>query len=354
MILLSIQLLLILTPIVVIIYYYTKHNICCTIEPRTHQYLSNKTIWITGASSGIGQSIAIQCSQLHNTQLILSARNIEQLNYTAQQCMTYNQKNKPLIVALDSFELANNSNKSNDIVQNTLQQLHEQYSITRIDVLINSSGISVRGNAIDTKLDVDHQVMNCNYFGTISLVKAVLQHIRTHTINNNNHNDDNNTTNTTTSRASATQQPDYNIVQISSVQGLIGNGLRSSYAASKFALHGYYESLRYELYDTLPHIHLSLICPGYVNTNLSMNALTSSGVKHNKLDASTANGQSSDIIAIKVLNVISMKQDYVLLADMKTHIACWLYQFAPAVLCRVMSSRANKERLTMEQDSKFH
>lgn len=315
-IILLVQLALFLT---VVYIYYNKHNQPAQLTREANKQLIHKTIWITGASSGIGKSLAIQLSRIRNLQLIISARNIDELNNIAKQCQQSNNI-KPIVLQLDMNELAISQSKTQEMVDNIVNQLRSENRV--IDGIIHCAGVSIRGTVVNTSLDIDHNIMNTNYFGTIALTKSILKHMI------------------------QTDKTDKYISIISSVQGLIGNGNRSSYASSKFALHGYFESLRYELYNKYNNIHISVICPGYVNTNLSKNAYTADGSKHNKLDLTTASGLSPDNVALRSINAIASKQDYILIADLKSHIAVWLYQFAPNVLTKIMSKRADEENLT--------
>ena len=104
----------------------------------------------------------------------------------------------------------------------------------QVDILINNGGISQRENALDSSEDVERQIMEINYFGNIALSKAILP--------------------------SMVKKGSGQLVIMSSIAGKFGFFLRSSYSASKHALHGYYESLRLE--EEKNNIKVSLVCPG--------------------------------------------------------------------------------------------
>jgi short-subunit dehydrogenase len=123
---------------------------------------TNKVVWITGASSGIGKALAIQLSKL-DAKLILSARNEEKLNVVKQEC-----ENSEMIKILP-LDLENYSNFDVKVTEAINW-------FGRIDVLVNNGGISQRSLASETLLDVDKRIMDINYLGTVALTKALLPH----------------------------------------------------------------------------------------------------------------------------------------------------------------------------------
>ena len=123
----------------------------------------------------------------------------------------------------------------------------------RIDLLINNGGFSQRSEAIETPIEIDRLLMEVNYFSYINLSKAVLPYMK--------------------------RQKNGHIVIISSIAGKFGFYLRSSYSAAKHALHGFFDALRAE--HEKDNIHVSLICPGYIKTKISFNALMGDGSKQN-------------------------------------------------------------------------
>ena len=207
----------------------------------------NKVIWITGASSGIGKALAIELSN-QNALLIISARNKNSLEIVKKYCK--NPKNVWII----SLDLEKDTT-FNEITQRAVNVFG------RIDVLVNNGGISQRSLATETHISVDKKIMEVNYVVTIALTKALLPHF--------------------------IENKKGHFAVTTSMVGLIGTPLRSSYAASKHALHGFFDSLRAEVYDD--NIAVTLICPGFVSTNISINALTGDGTSQQKMDTATAN-----------------------------------------------------------------
>ncbi|PWK19739.1 SDR family oxidoreductase [Xanthomarina spongicola] len=222
----------------------------------------NKVIWITGASSGIGKGLALELSKL-DCKLILSSRNKEQLQKVQESC-----KN-PENIKLLPFDLAHYAN----MVQVTDDALK---LFERIDILINNGGISQRSPIIETSIDVDKKLMEIDYLGTVALSKALLPHFV------------------------ANQSGQY--VVVSSLMGKFSSPLRSAYCGAKHALHGFFDALRLE--HDKDNIKVTMICPGFVNTDVARNALTADGSKQGYQDDMTENGLQVDIFVKRMLNAI--------------------------------------------------
>jgi len=255
---------------------------------------NNKTIWITGASSGIGKGLAIAFSE-HDVNIILSSRNKEKLEEVKAACKN---PDRVRVLPLDLADLSLFDEK----VKTALGFFNG------IDILINNGGISQRSYAIETDLKVDQQIFDINYFGTIALTKAILPHF--------------------------VARKRGQIVVISSIMGKIGTPLRSAYAASKHALHGFFDSLRAELYND--NVSVTIICPGYVNTNVSKNALTADGSKHNMDDEGNTNGLAPDIFAKKAIKAISKQKQEVVIGGAKEVMAVYLKRFFPLILSNIV------------------
>ncbi|VAW24544.1 Oxidoreductase, short-chain dehydrogenase/reductase family [hydrothermal vent metagenome] len=251
---------------------------------------TNKIIWITGASSGIGKSLALELSK-QNVQLILSSRNEIELNNVRNAC-----KN-PLSVKILPLDLENYKSLASKVNDALLL-------FGDIDILFNNGGIGQRSLVKDTLIEVDKRIMDINYFGTIALTKALLPHF----IKKNN---------------------GY-FVTITSVVGKIGTPLRSSYAASKHALHGFFDSLRAEVYEN--NIKIMLVCPGFIQTNVSVNALTGNGAPQNKMNSLTKNGLTSEYFAKLLLKAVKKEKQEVIIGGFKEKLGVYMKRFYPALL----------------------
>ncbi|MGB0864228.1 MAG: SDR family oxidoreductase [Saprospiraceae bacterium] len=237
---------------------------------RKDNFFSNKTIWITGASSGIGEQLAYDLSDFGAT-LILSARRVAVLEAVKNKCK--GASNKIHIVPLDLAQ--------HDNLFVVAQEVIEKHG--KIDILINNGGISQRAFTIDTSFDVDKRIMDVNYFGTIALTKAILPNM--------------------------IQHQHGQILTITSVAGKIGVPGRTSYSASKHAVHGFMDALRAEV--AAHDINVINVCPGYVKTNISQNALTGEGFSNKKTDKNIENGMAVEYISNRVLNALRKRREEV-------------------------------------------
>lgn len=258
---------------------------------------TNKVVWITGASSGIGEALTYAFANA-GAQLAISARNQEALERVRAACK---DPEKVFIAPLDVADF--------DAVPQVAKTVIDHFGY--VNVLVNNAGISQRALAKDTQLSVDQRVMDVNFIGTVAVTKAVLP--------------------------TMLHQRFGQIVVISSVMGKIGTPMRSAYAASKHALHGFFECLRAEVADE--GIHVCMICPGYVNTNVTINALTGDGTPNKVKAESTAKGLSPEAFANKALRAISAEKDEALIGG-KELVTIYLQRFFPSIL-RWMVRRLN-------------
>jgi dehydrogenase/reductase SDR family member 7B len=258
---------------------------------------NNKVVWITGASSGIGEALAYAFSR-EGASIVISARRQAELDRVAANCAA---PDKVLVLPLDLADLDSFSQKS-DVV------LHR---FGRIDILVNNGGISQRGAVSETLLAVDQAIMQTNYFGTIALTKAVLPSMLAHQSGS--------------------------IVVVSSLMGYLDTPLRSAYAASKHALHGYFDSLRAEIQKL--GIKVVMICPGYIRTEISLNALNPAGEKHARMDRSQAKGMSAERCAAKILDAVARGRREAFIGGLEV-LAVYLKRLMPGLYARIVSRLA--------------
>jgi short-subunit dehydrogenase len=254
---------------------------------------ADQVVWITGASSGIGEHLSYAFAQA-GARLVLSSRQETELNRVRDACQT---EREILVLPLDVTDFA--------AAAPATQRVLDHFG--RIDLLVLNAGISQRGLVAETTLEVDRRIMDVDFFGTVALTKAVLPQLQA--------------------------QQSGRIVVISSVMGKIGTPLRSAYAAAKHALHGFYDSLRAEVHDQ--GIGVTLLCPGYVNTQVSRNALAGDGTTHDKLDDNTASGLSPEAFVRKALRAIAAGRDESLIGG-KEILGVYLQRFFPGLLRRIV------------------
>jgi dehydrogenase/reductase SDR family protein 7B len=263
--------------------------------------IKNKVIWLTGASSGIGEALAYALAK-EGAKLILSARREDEL----KRVMTKGQltADNCLILTLDLNDQTNFEAKKNQALQ----------KFGKIDVLINNGGVSQRSLAKDTSIEVDRKLFEVNFFGTIALTKVLLPDF--------------------------IQQKNGMIVTITSAVGKFGSPWRSGYAASKHALHGFFDSLRAEVHDD--NVKVLLVCPGFIQTNVSQNALTGTGEKLGSMDKATANGLTADECALQIIAAIKDDKEEVVVAKFKERFAVFAKRILPSlfsVMIRKMAVR---------------
>ena len=255
----------------------------------------HKKVWITGASSGIGEALAYAFAN-EGAHLILSARNVAELERVGKGCAGASAVD---IVPLDIGDLE----AVFSTAQTTLEKLGGQ-----LDILVNNAGLSQRSSAKDTHFDVDARLIQVNLLGTIALTKAVLP--------------------------TMLAQKQGQIIVISSIMGKLGARFRSSYAAAKHGLHGFFDSLRAECFDD--GLRVLIVCPGYVRTNISLNALTADGKPQGSMDEATAAGFTTTEVADRILRAVRKGKEEITIAKGRERMAVWLKRFAPRLLSRIV------------------
>lgn len=258
----------------------------------------DKVVWITGASSGIGEALALELAS-RGARLVLSARREEELARVGKLTGL-----PELDLLLLPFDLGNTS-------QATALAAQIINKFGRIDLLINNGGYSQRSEAMNTAETIDRQLMEVNYFSYVNLTKAVLPYMK--------------------------RQKSGHIVVISSIAGKFGFYLRSSYSAAKHALHGFFESLRLETEQY--GINTLIVCPGKVKTNVSNNAVTSTGEKHNEMDPSHANAMSAEQCAREIIKGIVNNKEEVLIGG-KEILIVYIRRFFPALFRKLIRKQS--------------
>lgn len=233
------------------------------------QGIRDKNIWITGGTAGIGKAMAMECAK-RGASLVLTARREELLRSTAQDCLVAGAA-KVQFYVLDMADEA--------AIFSTAQRVLAEMG--RIDILINNAGISQRSLVKDTDMSVYRKIMEVDYFGAIALAKALLPGFL--------------------------NQGQGQIVVISSLVGKFATPLRSGYSAAKHALHGFFDALRAEHYDD--NLRVTMICPGFIKTDISVNAMTGSGEPQNKLDQAQANGMEPAKFAQIAIDAVEKEKE---------------------------------------------
>jgi short-subunit dehydrogenase len=254
----------------------------------------DRRVWITGASSGIGEALAVAFHQA-GAKLVLSARREDELKRVQAACGGEpNTRVLPMDVT-NAEELPEKTRLALSVFGG-------------VDVLVLNAGITQRSRTRETDENVYRRLMEVNFFGPEAMARAVLP--------------------------SMLAQKSGHMVVISSVAGKFGVPMRSGYSATKFALHGLFEALRAE--EERNGIHVTLVCPGYIRTEISMSALRGDGRKHAKMDSELARGMPAEECARQILAGIARKKKEIVVAAAREKALVYLKRFFPAVLARMM------------------
>jgi len=262
-----------------------------------NNYYTNKVVWITGASSGIGKETAIQLAE-KGAKLVLSARNSTELEKLKSEL-----KNSAshFVLQLDLEK----SENFNDLASQVIQQMG------KIDILVNNGGISQRATATETTMEVNRKIMEVNFFGNIALTKAVLPYMQA--------------------------QKSGQFLIISSISGKFGFFLRSAYSASKHALHGYYDSLALE--EENNGIKVTIVCPGKINTPISTNAIGGKGEKHGVMDHNQETGMSVSACVREMLSGLASQKRELLIGN-KEILAVTIKRFFPKLFWKIIKNQS--------------
>ena len=223
---------------------------------------ANRVVWITGASSGIGAALA-RAFATDGATCVLSARSVDGLEETRLTCA---DPDRHVVLPMDVTAFESHSG----LVDRVFRE------VGPVDVLVLNSGIGHRGSAVQTDLDVVRRIMDVNFTGAVSHARLVASRM--------------------------VERGSGQIVAVSSVHGYVSTPWRSSYCASKHAMHGWFESLRAEVGHA--GVRVTIVCPGYVRTAISRDALHADGSAHGRTDRTHQKGMDADVFARRALRAI--------------------------------------------------
>jgi len=250
--------------------------------------IADKVVWITGASGGIGEGLALKASEL-GARLILSARNRPQLERVRAKCA---HPERVALLPLDLTEF------------DPLEAGAAAAScFGPVDVLVNNAGVSQRSLVLDTDLAVYRRIMELDYFAVVALTKAVLP--------------------------SMVERWAGHIVTVSSIVGKVATPLRSGYAAAKHALHGFHDALRAEVHGH--GVRVTVVCPGFVRTAISLNAVTGHGAVQGRMDAAQAAGMDPILCGEHIWRAVQRNTSEACIGGREIHFA-WLKRLSPALV----------------------
>jgi short-subunit dehydrogenase len=257
----------------------------------------DRRVWITGASSGIGEALALAFHQA-GAKLILSARREDELKRVQRACSGEpNTRILPMDVT-NATELPGKTESALGMFGG-------------VDILVLNAGITQRSLTRETDESVYRSLMEVNFFASEAMARAVLP--------------------------SMLAQKSGHMVVISSVAGKFGVPLRSGYSASKFALHGFFEVLRAE--EEKNGIHVTMVCPGYIRTDISLSALRGDGGKHAKMDPGIERGMPADECARRILQGVARCKYEIIVGGKQERGLVYLKRFFPTFLAKIIGRR---------------
>ena len=253
-----------------------------------------KVIWITGASSGIGEALSYELAKQGN-RLVLSARRVAELERVKNACETAAEN--ILVLPLDLLQHETMEAKASEVIAH----------FGRIDVVIHNGGISQRSLVNETDLSVYKKLMDVDFLGVVALTKAVLPYF--------------------------IKQKSGQFGVMSSLMGKFASPLRSGYCAAKHALHGFFDALRME--HEADNIKITIICPGFIRTNISMNAVKGNGEAQAKMDNAQDGGMAVDQCASQIIKALNNEKKEVLIGGKET-LGVYIKRFFPSMIDRVV------------------
>lgn len=263
--------------------------------------MSAQTVWITGASSGIGEALAVQFARRAGGALVLSARREEELNRVAQRCVDAGMSSERILVLpLDVTEW--------ETLPAAVEAVIDRFGT--IDLLVNNAGLSQRSLCKDTDMSVYQKLMDVDVMGQIALTKAVLPHML--------------------------ERRSGHLAVTASVAGKVGVPLRTGYCAAKHAVMGFFDALRAEVEDD--GVKVSTIVPGFIRTDISRNALSADGTAFGRVDDNIAGGMDVDECAEVIFKGLSAGKREIPVGKGKEMSALWIKRLAPEMLFRITRS----------------
>ena len=256
-----------------------------------------ETVWITGASSGIGAA----CARLYASQganLVLTSSSAERLEAVAQHCRALGAGG----VAVLPYDLGDPAG-----IEALVSRAWAAFD--GLDTVYLNAGISQRTTVEDTSMEMIRKIMEINYFSSVAIARALLPLLL--------------------------ERGGGHIAVTTSIAGRFGFPLRSAYSSSKFALYGFFETLQAEYYAR--GIRVTLVCPGRVRTNISRYALDKGGVPHGVLDPGQAEGLSPEKAAGKIVRAVRRGRREVLVGRGEL-VMVFIKRFFPGLCARLSRS----------------
>ncbi len=254
----------------------------------------NKTIWITGASSGIGESFA-KAFHKEGANLILSSRRKDELERVKTEL------GGGASIQILTLDLANP-----DELESKAEEALTFFN--GLDVLVNNGGVSQRSLFAETDLDTIRRLMEINFFGSVALTRFVLPHMM--------------------------EKKSGHIIVTSSVAGKFGTKFRSGYAASKHALQGIFDCIRQEMYEF--NVDVTMVCPGPIKTSITQNSLTADGSSFGKMGNLHNTAMDADEMVRRIWGSIKSRKEEIYISSPKERFALLVKRISPGLLNKIL------------------
>ncbi len=263
--------------------------------------MKDKVVIVTGASSGIGKAIAYEFGN-KGAKVVLAARNLAALQEIVSDLGEH---------GVTAFAAQTDVTKENDcreLVEKTLQRFGQ------IDILINNAGISMRALFVDLQLDVMRRLMDTNYWGTVYCTKYAIPYLL---------------------KTGGT------LVGVISIGGYIGMPGRSGYAASKFAVRGFLDTVRVENRKT--GLHVLVVAPGFTTSNIRKAALLADGKPQGATPRDENHMMSAEAVAVHIYKAVVKRQRQLILTFLQGKLTVFLGKFIPKYLDKLIYNTFAKE-----------
>ena len=254
----------------------------------------DKVILITGASSGIGASMAKEFLKM-GAHVIACARRtakLQELKYN------YTFSDRYTVLPLDITDSSS--------IENAMQKLEK---LDRLDLVVHNAGIAQKGMVIENQMEIDRQIMETNYFGTVALTKALMPKFL--------------------------KQGHGWFAVVSSFAGVMGIPGRSAYAASKHALHGFFESLQAENMNC--NLDLSFVIPGFINTEITAKGLCGNGKPFGRVETSHRLGMTADDCARDTIKGLLKRRHRIVVGKFEVYLL-WINRISPRISRYIIKS----------------
>jgi short-subunit dehydrogenase len=262
--------------------------------------MKNKVVIVTGASSGIGKSLAYETAK-KGAKVVLASRNTDEIKYLSEKWN--NEGLETIYIKTDVTQ----EEECKNLIEKTVERFHT------IDVLINNAGISMRAIFEELDLKVIEKVMAVNFWGCVYCTKYALPYLLK-------------------SKGS--------VVGISSIAGYKGLPGRTGYSASKFAMHGFLEVLRIE--NMKKGLHVMIACPGFTSSNIRKTALAKDGSQQGETPRNEEKMMQPDVVAKRIVSGIIKRKKSIIMTT-EGILTVWLNKFFPYFTDKLVYNHMAKE-----------